>query len=132
MRWSAPRERTMSRFPVLVTAVTSAPKDLAICTANVPTPPPAPLTSTFCPGLICPWFRRACSAVNPAMGTAAASSKERFVGFRLILFSFASVIIAGPSIIFRENLLCGVEHLANVDRVSFHHIFHLFLRRLGQ
>jgi len=29
--------------------VTSAPNDLAICTANVPTPPEAPLIRSFCP-----------------------------------------------------------------------------------
>ena len=40
-------ERTISRFLVLHTAVTSAPNALAICTANVPTPPDAPLIKTF-------------------------------------------------------------------------------------
>ena len=94
MTWSAPRDRTMSRFFVLVTAATSVPNDLAICTANVPTPPPAPLTNTFCPGLMCPWSRRACNAVNPAIGTAADSSKERFAGFRAILFSRAAAYSA--------------------------------------
>jgi hypothetical protein len=34
---------------VLHTAVTSAPNDLAICTANVPTPPDAPLINTRWP-----------------------------------------------------------------------------------
>jgi hypothetical protein len=34
----------------LVIMVTSAPNALAICTAKVPTPPDAPLISTFCPG----------------------------------------------------------------------------------
>jgi len=43
MTWPAPIERTMSTFGVLHTPVTSAPNDLAICTANVPTPPDAPL-----------------------------------------------------------------------------------------
>ena len=37
----------MSTFAVLQTPVTSAPNDLAICTANVPTPPDAPFTSTL-------------------------------------------------------------------------------------
>ena len=32
-------DRTISKFLVLHTPVTSAPKDLAICTAKVPTPP---------------------------------------------------------------------------------------------
>ena len=56
----------------------SAPKNLASCTANVPTPPDAPLISTFCPGWTWPWSRSACSAVRPAIGTAAASSNETF------------------------------------------------------
>ena len=38
--------RDDSRVPVLVTPVTSAPSALAIWTAKVPTPPPAPLMST--------------------------------------------------------------------------------------
>jgi hypothetical protein len=50
MTWSAPIDRTMSAFLVLQTPVTFAPNDLAICTAKVPTPPEAPLTSTVCPG----------------------------------------------------------------------------------
>jgi hypothetical protein len=37
---SAPRDCTMSTFFVPQTPVTSAPNHLAICTANVPTPPP--------------------------------------------------------------------------------------------
>jgi hypothetical protein len=43
-------ERTMSTFLVLHTPVTSAPNALAICTANVLTPPDPPLIKTFCPG----------------------------------------------------------------------------------
>src|SRR6266542_2339889 len=39
MTRSAPIDRTISTFLVLHTPVTSAPNDLAICTANVPTPP---------------------------------------------------------------------------------------------
>jgi hypothetical protein len=44
----------MSTFLVLHTPVTAALKDLAICTANVPTPPDAPMIRTFCPGSIRP------------------------------------------------------------------------------
>ena len=55
MTWSAPIERTMSKFLVLHTPVTSAPNDLAICTANVPTPPDAPLIKTFCPAESVPY-----------------------------------------------------------------------------
>ena len=36
------KRSAVSTFLVLHTAVTSAPKALAICTANVPTPPDAP------------------------------------------------------------------------------------------
>ena len=38
--------RTRSTFVVLQTPVTTAPKALASCTANVPTPPAAPLMRT--------------------------------------------------------------------------------------
>src|SRR5438128_1540459 len=38
MTWSAPIDRAVSTFLVLHTAVTSAPNDLAIWTANAPTP----------------------------------------------------------------------------------------------
>src|SRR5438046_9869674 len=51
MTSSAPIDRTMSTFLVLHTPVTSAPKVLAICTANVPTPPAAPLIRDLLPGL---------------------------------------------------------------------------------
>jgi hypothetical protein len=44
----------MSTFLVLQTPVTFAPNDFAICTANVPTPPDAPLTSTLCPARTLP------------------------------------------------------------------------------
>ena len=43
-------DRIVSTFLVLQTPVTSAPNHLASCTANVPTPPDAPLIRTLCPG----------------------------------------------------------------------------------
>ena len=55
------------------TPVTSAPSAFAICTANEPTPPDAPVTSTVWPGCTFAISRRACSAVMPDVGTAAAS-----------------------------------------------------------
>ena len=54
MTWSAPRARTRSTFAVLHTPVTSAPNAFAICTAKLPTPPDAPMISTFSPGLDAP------------------------------------------------------------------------------
>ena len=66
---------------VLQTPVTSAPSAFAICTANVPTPPAAPLTRTRCPASSRPLSRRAWSAVTPASGIAAACSNVRPAGF---------------------------------------------------
>ena len=71
----------MSILLVLQTPVTSAPIAFAICTAKVPTPPEAPMISTFSPAWTRPWSRTACRAVDPETGTAAACSNERFVGF---------------------------------------------------
>jgi hypothetical protein len=82
MTWSAPIDRTRSTFLVLHTPVTSAPKDFAICTANVPTPPDAPLIKTFCPGRTLPSSRMACRAVSAARGTAAACSNVRVGRFQ--------------------------------------------------
>src|SRR5437899_6372315 len=74
MTQSAPMDRTMSKFVVLHTPVTFAANDFAICTANVPTPPAAPLIKTFCPCRIRPLSRRPCSAVSAATGADAAWS----------------------------------------------------------
>src|SRR5215472_18011571 len=74
-------DRTISTFLVLHTPVTSAPNDLAICTAKVPTPPAAPLIKTFCPGRICALSPKACNAVSDARGTEAACSNVTLSGF---------------------------------------------------
>src|SRR5271157_3774776 len=74
-------DRTKPAFLVLHMPVTSAPNDLAICTANVPTPPAAPLIKTFCLDRICPLSRRPCDAVRPATDTAAACSNVTLPGF---------------------------------------------------
>jgi hypothetical protein len=76
-------------FFVLHTPVTSAPSDLAICTANVPTPPEAPIDQTFWPDCIRPWSRTAWIGVRPAKGQAAACSKVRPVGFSTKLLGLA-------------------------------------------
>ena len=84
VRWSttssAPRARTRSTLSVLVTAVTVAPSARAICTANDPTPPPAPLTSTRCPGRTRPRSRSPWSAVMPATPTEPACSNVTLAG----------------------------------------------------
>src|SRR6266568_119396 len=76
----APMDRTVSTFVVLHTPVTSASNDLAICTANVPTPPDAPLIRTFCPGCTFPTSRSAWRAASAEVGTAAACSNVRLTG----------------------------------------------------
>ncbi len=81
MTCPAPSERTSSTLPVLQTPVTSAPIDTATCTANEPTPPLAPLTSTRCPDFTAPTSRIPRRAVVAAMGSAAACSNVRLAGF---------------------------------------------------
>ncbi len=66
---------------MLVTPVTSAPRALAIWTANEPTPPDAPLMRTLWPGWTLPSSRSSCSAVVADTPTADACSKVRLAGF---------------------------------------------------
>jgi hypothetical protein len=54
MTASAPIDRTVSICVVLHTPVTTPPNAFAICTANDPTPPAAPMTSTVCPACTFP------------------------------------------------------------------------------
>src|SRR6266702_5397447 len=96
MTWSAPILRIRSRLRLLQTPVTLAPYDFAICTAKVPTPPDAPFTRTFCPGLILPLSRRPCRAVNAAIGIPAASSNVIFSGLAASLVSRAQAYSAKP------------------------------------
>src|SRR6266566_2251045 len=70
--------------------VTSAPNDLAICTANIPTPPEAPTIRTCCPGWIPPALRKAWRTVKAEVGTAAACSKVRFAGLGASMSARAS------------------------------------------
>src|SRR6266851_6735271 len=95
----------VSKFRVLHTPVTSALNDLAICTANVPTPPDAPFTRTFYPEWICPLSRRPCRAVSAATGMAAASSNELFAGFNATVFSGTDAYSAQRGLIER-TVLC--------------------------
>src|SRR6266540_5745609 len=85
MTSSAPIDRMRSSFDVLATPVTRAPNAFAICTANVPTPPAAPTTSTDCPARTRALSRTAWSAVTPETGTAAACSKVSRAGLETSL-----------------------------------------------
>ena len=69
---SSRRSGTSSKFLVPHMAVTSAPKCLANCTADIPTAPEAP-KSTHCPLRIFPRLRK-CNARRPSYGMGAASS----------------------------------------------------------
>src|SRR5216683_5164221 len=94
MTSSAPRERTRPAFDVLHTPVTLAPDSLAICTANDPTPPTAPMTITCCPGCTRPQSRTPCSAVIPETGATAACWKETLAGLGASRFCGAAAYSA--------------------------------------
>ena len=100
----AERAGPSATFFVLDTPVTSAPRALAICTANVPTPPDAPLISTFCPGWTLPSSRRSCRAVEADTPTAAACSNVRLVGF-------GQKVILGPDRVLGERAGAPAEDL---------------------
>src|SRR5918911_1406914 len=105
MTWSAPSVRTRSTFPrrVLHTPVTSAPRALAICTANVPTPPDAPVIRTVCPGCTLAMSRSACRAVKADIGTAAACSMVRLAGFGAKLSAGAHAYSARVPVVLQPN-----------------------------
>src|SRR6266540_116137 len=103
MTSAAPIDRTRSTFRVLQTPVTSVPNARAICTANVPTPPEAPLMRTFCPGWIRPSSRRPSRAVLAANGTAAACSNDRFFGFGASSPSWTQTYSAKPPCLSTAN-----------------------------
>ena len=104
MTRSAPRSRTSSTLAPLDTPATSAPNAFAICTAYVPTPPDAPMISTFWPGATFPWSRTAWSAVEPEMASTAACSKPRFAGRGASLPSASAGVLG-------EGALADAEHL---------------------
>ena len=66
---------------MLQTPVTCAPRAFAICTAKVPTPPLAPVTSARFPAAS-PASRQPWSAVHPAVGSVAACTAEIPAGRR--------------------------------------------------
>ena len=72
--WAPSARAASARCSPLTSAVTCAPPATASCTANEPTPPVAPVTSTRRPSRSPP-SRSARRAVSPATGSAAASAK---------------------------------------------------------
>ena len=77
--WAPSARAAPARCSPLTSAVTCAPPATASCTANEPTPPVAPVTSTRRPSRSPP-SRSARRAVSPATGSAAASSNETASG----------------------------------------------------
>src|SRR5262249_60465371 len=80
----APRDLTSSRFFVLHTAVTSAPKYRASCTPAVPMAPDAPKMRIFFPSRRSASLRHH-SALSPPSQIVAASSKLNPAGLYAIL-----------------------------------------------
>src|SRR5215203_3202909 len=75
---------TISTFVVLHTPVTFAPNALAICTAQVPTPPEAPMISTSYPrrlleGEVCGLGRELVLASTHVLGVGALSDAEHLI-----------------------------------------------------
>jgi Resolvase, N terminal domain len=73
---SAPSSMTSGRALLRPVPITSAPAQRASWTAADPTAPPAPWTTTVCPAASLSWSNRACHAVRPARGTAAACTSR--------------------------------------------------------
>jgi hypothetical protein len=69
---------------------TEAPRARAICAADRPTPPRQPWMKTARPACTWPVVTMAWKAVSPTVGSAAASSQERFAGFFTTAFSSAT------------------------------------------
>ncbi len=96
MTLSAPNDLTISRFFVLHTPVTSAPKYLAICTAVTPVLPEAPYINILVPFWMFA-FLRIFRTVIPELGIVAASSNVILVGFKAsTLFSGIQLYSAYP------------------------------------
>src|SRR5215472_5797977 len=82
MTRSAPSDRTISTFSVLHTPVPSAPSDFAICTANVPMPPAAPLIKTFCPGVTVAFIPKPLQCSEPRESARRRLAQRQVVGLR--------------------------------------------------
>src|SRR5579859_7559522 len=115
--------RTRSTLAGLHTPVTSAPYALAIWTANVPTPPDAPMISTFCPACTCARSRTAWSAARAETGTAAAWSKERFAGLGASRPARVRAYSAKAAVAGAEDLIARLE-LRHVLAGGVHHSGH--------
>ena len=98
MKRSAPSSVTSGREWLRPVPITSAPAQRASWTAIDPTAPPAPWMTTVCPLASFPWSNRACHAVRPARGTAAAWTWSRVCGLGATLrASTATYSAAAPS-----------------------------------
>ncbi len=98
MKRSAPSSVTSARTRLRPVPITSAPAQRASWTAVDPTAPPAPWMTTVCPLASFPWSNRACQAVRPALGTAAAWTWSTVCGFLATLrASTATYSAAAPS-----------------------------------
>src|SRR5216684_7148160 len=114
MPGSAPIAVTRSVSDVLHTPLTSAPNALASCTANVPTPPEAPMTRTFCPALTCPTSRRACRAVRrraflSAPPTRRRTSRRRSPGECPHLAEIATWHVLQPGYLYADEFEIGLD-----------------------
>ena len=95
---------------MLQTPVTSAPIDFAICTANVPIPPDAPLIRTVWPGWTLPWSRSAWQRdQSPATATAAACSNVRLAGFGAERVLGRGRVLGERAVAPAEDLVAGLE-----------------------
>ena len=113
MAWSAPIDRTRSVFVVLHTPVTSAPNALAICTANVPTPPAAPMINTFCPGFTLSRVAKTLEGGDSGVGN----------GRRLLegeVCRLPHELVLSSARVFGEGAVTGTEYL--VARLELAHI----------
>ena len=94
----APSAATASRSSGGATvASTRAPAAAAICTAAVPTPPFAPLTTSSSPGRSPAWVITASCAVTNASGTAAAASSSSCSGTAVTWSSCDEHVVREPA-----------------------------------
>ena len=88
--------------------ITSAPAQRASWTAVDPTAPPAPWMTTVWPLASLPWSNRACHAVRPARGTAAAWTWPAVRGFERHVAGLDGHVPGGRAV---TELIGQPEHL---------------------